>query len=120
MTVTTLMMPLVVIAVMFVVQAGLAYYTRQVVAGATQDGATTGTMYGFTPEQGAATAQELIDQAAGHLTTSSSSSWNASGDVVTVQASATVVKVFPLFPSFTVSAQSSATVERFRSQEGGP
>ena len=42
------------------------------------------------------------------------------GDVVTVQASATVVKVFPLFPTFTVSAESSATIERFRPQGIGP
>ena len=117
---TTVMMPVIVLAVMFVVQVGLAYYTRQVVSGATQDGAATGAMYGFTPTQGAATAQDLIDQGAGHLTTASAASVSVAGDVVTVQASATVVKVFPLFPAFTVSGESWAPVERFRHQGGGP
>lgn len=113
-------MPVIVMAVMFVVQVGLAYYTRQVVSGATQDGAATGAMYGFTPSQGDTTAQDLIDQGAGHLTTGFSTSVSVTGDVVTVQASATVVKVFPLFPTFTVQAESSATIERFRPQGVGP
>ena len=52
------MMPVIVIAVMLVVQVGLAYYTRQVVSGAMQDGAATGAMYGFAPSQGDATAQD--------------------------------------------------------------
>ncbi len=117
---TTVMMPVIVLAVMFVVQVGLAYYTRQVVSGATQDGAATGAMYGFMPEEGGATARDLIEQGAGHLTTGSAAAVSVAGDVVTVQASATVVKVFPLFPTFTVSAESSAPVERFRPQGGGP
>ena len=40
--VTVLMVPLVLIAMLLVVQFGLAYHARQVVAGATQDGAASG------------------------------------------------------------------------------
>lgn len=109
-------MPVIVMATMFVVQVGLAYHTRQVVAGAVQDGAANGAMVGSRPEDGAATAETLIEAAAGNLVTSSSTTATRTGDVVTVTASATVVRVFPLFPSFTVSAESSATVERFRPQ----
>ena len=115
-TVTTILMPVIVMATMFVVQVGLAYHTRQVVSGAVQDGAATGAMVGSQPEDGATTAQSLIDAAAGNLVTNSSTSATRTGDVVTVSASATVVRVFPLFPTFTVSADSSATVERFRPQ----
>lgn len=114
------MVPLVVIAVMLVVQVALAYYARQVVAGAVQDGAATGATYGFAPADGASTAETLIDQSAGHLTNDRSTTWSLNGDVVTVSSSATVVKVFPLFPTFTVSAESSATLERFRPQGSGP
>ena len=81
-----------------------------------QDGAATGAMVGSQPEDGAATAQDLIDAAVGNLVTSSSTTASRTGDVVTVTASATVVRVFPLFPTFDVSAESSATVERFRPQ----
>ena len=119
-TVTTVMMPVIVVAVMFVVQVGLAYYARQVVSGATQDGAATGALYGSTPAQGEATAQNLIAEGTGHLTTGSATSVSVAGDVVTVRASASVVKVFPLFPTFTVRAESSATIERFRPQGISP
>lgn len=117
---TVILMPLIVATVMLVVQVGLAYHTRQVVAGAVQDGAASGAMFGFDQDDGAATAQTLIDAAAGNLVTSSTTSGFRDGDVVTVAATATVVKVFPLFPTFTVSAESSAVVERFRPQGEGP
>ncbi len=120
MTVTTIMVPLIVIAVMFVVQVGLAYYARQVVAGAVQDGAATGATYGFSPADGGSTAETLIEQSAGHLTTGRSTTWTLDGDVVTVSSTATVVKVFPIFPTFTVTAESSATLEQFRPQGTGP
>lgn len=120
MTVTTIMIPLIVLAILFVVQVGFAYHARQVVSGAVQDGAATGAMDGHSPADGAATAQSLIDGAAGSLLTGTSAIGSQSGDVVTVEATATVVQVFPLLPTFTVSAESSATVERFRPQGETP
>ena len=109
-------MPLIVIAVMFVVQVGLAYHARQVVAGAVQDGAATGALLDSTPTQGAIAAQQLIDDAAGALLTDTTTTGSRDGEIVTVTTSGTVVRVFPLFPTFTVSATSSATVEQFRPQ----
>jgi len=117
--VTVLMMPLIVLALMFAVQVGLAYHARQVMAGAVQDGAATGALAGSSPSEGAATTQALISAAAGNLTNGAAVSGTQVGEVVTVSASATVVKVFSFFPTFTVSAESSATLERFRPQ-GGP
>lgn len=114
-----LMMPLIVLALMFAVQVGLAYHARQVVSGAVQDGAATAAMSGSSPGDGEATAQTLIEGSAGNLLNGSSVNGSSSGEVATVSASATVVKVFPFFPTFTVSAESSATLERFRPQ-GGP
>ena len=55
------MMPLIVIALMFVVQVGLAYHARQVVSGAAQDGAASGAVEGSSASEGAATAQSLIE-----------------------------------------------------------
>ena len=110
------MMPLIVIALMFVVQVGLAYHARQVVSGAAQDGAASGAVEGSSAAEGAATAQSLIEGAAGSLLNGLSVSGSQSGEVVTVSASANVVKVFPLFPTFTGSASSSASVEEFRPQ----
>ena len=109
-------MPLIVLALMFAVQVGLAYHARQVVSGAAQDGAASGAVAGSSAAEGAATAQSLIEGSAGNLLNGLSVSGSQSGEVVTVSASATVVKVFPLFPTFTVSASSSASVEEFRPQ----
>ena len=116
---TVLMMPLIVLALMFAVQVGLAYHARQVVSGAVQDGAATGALAGSSPSEGAATTQTLISGAAGNLLNGTAVNGSQAGEIVTVSASATVVKVFPFFPTFTVSAESSATLERFRPQ-GGP
>lgn len=113
---TVLMMPLIVIAMMFAIQVGLAYHARQVVSGAAQDGAASGAVEGSSAAEGAATAESLIQGSAGNLLNGLSVSGSQSGEVVTVSASATVVKVFPLFPTFAVSASSSASVEEFRPQ----
>lgn len=115
---TTLMMPLIVMALMFVVQVGLAYHAHQVMSGATQDGAATAAMSGSSPSEGAATTQTLIGSSAGNLLNGTNVSASQSGGVVTVTASASVVRVFPLFPTFHVSASSSVTLEQFRPQTG--
>jgi Flp pilus assembly protein TadG len=117
--VTVLMVPLVLIAMLLVVQFGLAYHARQVVAGASQDGAASGARRGSSPGAGAALADDLIAQSAGQLLTSHSSSASTSGDVVTVQSTGRVVRVMPFFPTITVRATASAAVERFEPQ-GAP
>ena len=113
---TVLMVPLVLLAVLAVVQFGLAYYARQVLAGAVQDGAAAGARQDSSPGAGAALAGQLIAEGAGALLSSHSASGSSSGDRVVVEASGQVVSVFPFFSGPTVSATGSATVERFEPQ----
>ncbi|HWL44551.1 MAG TPA: TadE/TadG family type IV pilus assembly protein [Ilumatobacter sp.] len=115
-TVTVISIPVILLAMLLAVQVGLAYHSRRVVSGSVQDGATSAAMLGSTPEQGVAIAEGLIAGSAGNLLSSTTVTGDRTGDVVTVRATGTVVKVFPLFPTFTASASFSATVERFRPQ----
>lgn len=108
-----LMVPFIIVGMMMVVQFGIAMYARQVVAGAAQDGADTGARAGSSPGQGVATTDQLVSQAGGHLITGYSSSVASDGDIVTVTAQADVVRVLPLFPTITVRASGSASVEKF-------
>lgn len=113
------MVPFIVMAMMLIVQFGLAMYARQVVAGAAQDGAAQAALVGSSPAAGQAVTDGLVQQAAGNLLTGYGSSVSSTAEVVTIQASGQVVRVFPLFPTLTVSATGSATIERFR-PEGQP
>ena len=118
-TVTVIMIPFIIIGMMLVVQFGLAMYARQVVSGAAQDGAATAALRDSSPGAGQAVTDQLVTQSAGHLLNGYSSSASSTGDIVTVRASGNVVKVFPFFPTITVSGSGSATVEEFV-PEGGP
>jgi Flp pilus assembly protein TadG len=117
--VTVLMVPLVLLSVLAVVQYGLAYHARQVIAGATQDGAAAGARRSSSPAAGAGLATSLIEGSAGQLLSSHSSRASSNGDVVTVVSTGKVVQVMPFFPSITVSASASAAVEKFEPQ-GAP
>jgi Flp pilus assembly protein TadG len=117
--VTVLMVPLILLAVLAVVQYGLAYHARQVVAGATQDGAAAAARRGSSPGAGAGLATSLIEGSAGELLSSHSSTASSNGDLVTVVSTGQVVQVMPFFPSITVSASASAALERFEPQ-GAP
>jgi len=113
------MVPLVLIAVMLVVQFGLAYYARQVLAGAAQDGAASGARVDGSPGAGAALADSLIDQGAGALLTSHGASGSSDGERVTVTATGEVVSLIPFLGSISVSATGSSPVEEFDPQ-GAP
>lgn len=115
-----IVVPVVVIAMMFLVQAGLAYHARQVVAGAAQDGAASGARHGASSAAGQATAEALITAAAAQLLTSHSVTPSATAETVTITVTGTVVKVLPLFPTFIVTATSSASIEQFRPQVAAP
>jgi Flp pilus assembly protein TadG len=117
--VTVLMVPFILIGMMLVVQFGLAYSARQVMAGAAQDGAASGAREGASAATGQVVADELAQSGASHLLTSYSSSSSSDGNVITVTTQGKVLKVFPLFPSITVSATGSASIERFVPQ-GAP
>jgi Flp pilus assembly protein TadG len=118
--VTVLMVPLVLVAAMLVVQYGLAYHARQVMAGAAQDGAASAARQGSGPRAGAGLADALIEQAAGSLLTSHSTSGSSDGDRVTVTARGRVVSLLPFFPGPEVSARGSARIEEFVPQGAGP
>jgi Flp pilus assembly protein TadG len=118
-TATVLMVPVVLLTVMFVLQFGLAYYARQVVAGAAQDGAAAGARQSSSPGVGSALADQLIAEAGGSLFESFGSSAATDGDVVTVTSSGEVVSLLPFFGTITVSAKAAAHMERFEPQ-GGP
>lgn len=117
---TVLMVPVVLIAMMLVVQFGLAYHARQVVAGAAQDGAATAARRDGSIEAGVQLTDGLISASAGQLLRSHSVSGSRSGDLVTVTATGEVVRLLPLFPSVQVSATGSAAVEQFRPQGLSP
>lgn len=117
--ITVLMVPFILVGMMLVVQFGLAYYTRQVMAGAAQDGAASGARVGSSAATGQVVADELAQSGASHLLTSYSSTSGSDGNVITVTTHGKVIKVFPLFPSITVSATGSASIERFIPQ-GSP
>jgi hypothetical protein len=114
--VPVLMVPLVLIAVLAVVQYGLAYHARQVLAGATQDGAAAGARIASSPGVGAGLADVLIEGSAGQLLSSHSSTASSDGEAGTVMSTGEVVRVMPFFPSITVSATASATIEKFAPQ----
>jgi Flp pilus assembly protein TadG len=111
-----IVVPVVIITTMFVVQYALAYYARQVLAGATQDGAAAGARQGSTPDAGAALADALIDQAGSSMLRSHTVSATSDGTTVTVRASGRVVALLPFLGGITVKAAASATIERFDPQ----
>ncbi len=113
------MVPFILIGMMLVVQFGLAYYAQQVMSGAAQDGAASGARDGASAASGQGVADGLAQSGAGHLLTSYSSSSNSDGNVITVTTRGNVIKVFPLFPSITVAATGSASIEQFVPQ-GSP
>ena len=119
-TTTVIMVPVVLLATLLVVQFSLAYYARQVVSGAVDDGAAAAARLDSSPSSGADLAESLIDEAAGSLFTSTSATATSTDEVVTVTARGRVVSLLPFFGTVEVSATSSARLERFEAQRRGP
>jgi Flp pilus assembly protein TadG len=115
-----IVVPVVLLAMLLVVQFGLAYYARQVLAGAAHDGAAAGARVDSSPGEGAALAEQLIGEAAGSLLDSYGASADSDGDTVTVTATGEVVSLLPFFGTITVKATGSANVERFEPQGASP
>jgi Flp pilus assembly protein TadG len=115
-----IVVPVVILALMMVVQFSLAYYARQVLAGATQDGAAAAARQGSGPAAGQVLADQLINEAGSNLLASHSTSASSSGTTVTVSASGKVVSLLPFFGSITVRASGSAHIEQFDPQGTGP
>ena len=120
MTATVIVVPVVLLTMLLVVQYGLAYYARQVLAGAAHDGAAAAARERSNPSQGAALAEQLIGEAGGSLIGSYQASAASDGDTVTVTATGKVVSLLPFFGTITVTATGSANVERFEPQGASP
>ncbi len=116
---TTIVVPLVLAALLTVVQFGLAYHAHRVLAGAANDGAAAGARAGSTASDGAAVADDLLRQSGSGVLRSYAADGSVSGDRVVVVTSADVVKVLPFLPTMHLRASASAAVERFR-PEGTP
>lgn len=114
---TIVVLPTLLIAMMLVVQFALAMHTRQVMAGAAQDGAAAGAAVDSTPGAGLAITDSLVTSAVGGLVDDYSSAVVSNGSEITVTVRANATKVFPLFPTITMTASASAAIERFRPQD---
>lgn len=110
-------LPVLLIMMLLVVQAGLAYHARSVMSTAAQDGAALAAASDSSPGAGQALTDQLIADAVGGLITNYSSAPGSNGTEITITVSANATKVFPLFPTLTLSAAGSATIERFDAQE---
>lgn len=120
MTATVLIVPVILLALLFVVQFSLAYYARQVLAGAAQDGAAAAARQNASPEQGVGLTTQLIAEAAGSLLMSTDASATSTSDTVTITTTGEVVSLLPFFGTITVAASGSARIERFEPQGSSP
>lgn len=109
-------LPVLLIMMLLVVQAGLAFHARQVMSTAAQDGAATAAASDSSVGAGQALTDQLVTDAVGGLVTNYSSTAGSNGAEVTVVATANATKVFPLFPTLTLSVSASATIEQFEAQ----
>jgi hypothetical protein len=113
------MLPVVLVALLFVVQFGLTYYARQVLAGAVQDGAAASARLDASLGDGEVLAESLIGEAGSALLDSYDVTVASDGEVVTMAATGEVVSLLPFFGSLTVEASASARIETFDGQ-GAP
>lgn len=120
MTATVLMVPVVLLAMLLVVQFALAYYARTVIAGAAHDGASAAARQNASTGDGITLTNSLVSDAAGSLLDSHDVTASATGDVVTVEVRGEVVSLLPFFGTITVRAVASAPIEQFEPQGAGP
>ena len=117
-TALVLILPVVLLAVMVVVQFALAYHARQVVTAAAQDAAFAATASGASPDTATNTAQHVVDSAGSGLVRDVVIQVDGNTDAVRVEVTATVASVVPGL-DLTVSGTSAAPTERFRPEHEG-
>lgn len=115
-----MVVPVVLLAMVMVVQFALAYYARQVIAGAAHDGATAAARRNSDPGEGVALADQLISEAARNLLASHTTTATVTGDTVTVSVTGKVGALLPFFRTITVRAAATATIEQFTPQGASP
>lgn len=120
MTATVLVVPVALLTLLFVVQFGLAYHARHVLAGATQDGAAAAARPGAGPTDGADLARQLIADTTGTLLAGTAVVATQTASAVTVAADAKVVSLLPFLSGITVRASATAKLETFDPQGTQP
>ncbi len=115
-----MLFPCVLVTILFVVQFMLIFYARQVLSGATRDGAAAAARRGSSPGEGQAVADGLISSSAGNLFASETTSASQSGRTVTVTAVGQVRSFMPFIGPFTIRATGSASTETFNPQGATP
>jgi Flp pilus assembly protein TadG len=119
-TATVIVVPVVVLAVLFVVQFALAFHARQVLSGATQDGAAAAARRDASVAEGEALSLRLIDSSAASLLSSRAVTSSSDRQTVTITATGKVVSVLPFMGTITVRATSTAKLESFDAQGAAP
>jgi Flp pilus assembly protein TadG len=119
-TATVIVVPVVLLALLLVVQFAVAFHARQVLAGAVQDGAAAAARLEATPADGATLARQLVDAGAGALLDDTTVSVDRGAGTVTIRASGEVMSVLPFLGSITVRASATAKVEAFDPQGAAP
>ncbi len=117
--VTTISVGAILLAMMLVVQFGLAYYAQQVLSGAAQDGAVTAARRDSSMEEGRRFADHLVAQSGSSLLLSQQTTVFDEGDRAVVTIRGEVVSLIPFVRSLTVQASGSAPFEEFNPQEVG-
>ena len=115
-TSTTVIVPLVLLSVMVVVQFGLAYHVKNVLAGAAQDGAAAAARVDASAADGATVAETLVNESASPLLADHTISAAVAGDRVVVTIEASVVSLIPFIDGIAVTAVGSAPIEQFHPQ----
>ena len=119
-TATVVVFPVVLLTILFVVQFMIIFYARQVLSGATRDGAVAAARRGSSPGEGEAVADGLISSSSGSLFASETTSASQSGRTVTVTAVGQVRSLLPFVRPFTIRATGSASTETFNPQGATP
>lgn len=117
--VTTLSTGVILIAMMLVIQFGLAYYAQQVLSGAAQDGAVTAARRDSTLENGRQFAEQLVAEAGSSLLLSHQTTVADEGDRAVVTITGEVVSLIPFVRTLSVRASAAAPFEDFQPQEVG-
>lgn len=113
---TIVVLPTLLLCMLLIVQFALALHARQVMAGAAQDGAAADAAVNASPGSGLAITDQLVISTVGGLVNNYNSGVSSNGVDLTVTVTANATKVFPLFPTITLTASASSTIEQFRPQ----
>lgn len=113
--------PIVLLLIVLIVQAGLLWHTRNVLAAAAQAGADAGRQHGSTAAGARGAALDFLARTAGEALTAPTARATRDAERVTVEVSGTAPSVLPI-PGLQlrISAGAVAATERFTTPETQP